>query len=205
MTPIEVLYDTGPRIFVSKAPTGSLLLAYESFASADGEELLVVESDRDIINALRTGERSVRSALEHGSRAWLVVIGHDGSVRSETSVSVSSMPANRLPLAGFTLIPGVMVDEHSTAFARAYNDARAHNELRTRRSVLRAEWATEFWRWLGIHRLPLAASFVLTGVFLGIFGATRPRKVLVATPDLTQLSGKQHYRRDHGAVFPGVE
>lgn len=97
LRPIEVLYEfDGPCIFTAQAPFGALLLAYLMEEPPEGLRYLVTTTTPTTINALKSGQTSVREALLAGA-LWAVDLDHQGTIIRVETTSSRSLAEDALP------------------------------------------------------------------------------------------------------------
>lgn len=95
LEPVEVLVDfDGPRVFTSLAPDGAMLLAY--VCDETGSRLLVVPTDRETVDDLKSGRLALLTAL---TLPWVWLVDRDGSLVSARRTTLGEVPPLNLPLA----------------------------------------------------------------------------------------------------------
>lgn len=103
LSPVETLYDfEGPRLFVTRDSDGEPNLVYWCDESVDFTRYIVVPTSPDRITALKTGELTVRSALDQ-PRCRLVDLRPDGTVAACHFIDFESLPSDVIPSRGTLL------------------------------------------------------------------------------------------------------
>lgn len=103
--PEEILYEfDGPRIFTFRDQDQELFLAYWSDEDDDFNRFVVVPTSSAILKSLKSGETSVREALNQ-PRCWLCDVTHAGDLEKCQRVEFSQIPAECLPAIGTMLLP----------------------------------------------------------------------------------------------------
>ena len=105
--PHEVLYDfDGPRTFTCFDAKGGLCLAHWSDEDRRAIRYLVVPVTESSIQKLKTGEMSLREALDH-PRLSLVEVMHTGEVIDAWQVKMDDLPEDAVPRPGTLLWPSL--------------------------------------------------------------------------------------------------
>jgi uncharacterized protein DUF6575 len=105
IAPLEILYEfDGPRIFSLSGRDGNLLLAYLCDETDSQLNLLLVPSSPGSIERLKSGQLSVRAAL---NQAWVWIISCDRQwkILGAKSASFDELPDAVLPQEGTPLLP----------------------------------------------------------------------------------------------------
>lgn len=102
--PEEVLVDVdGPRLFVTRSPSGGALLAYHAEEADNRLGWVVVPTNERALARLRTGDIALRDAL-HQAWAWAVSQHVHGSVLHARQVAFEDIPDELLPAEGLGLV-----------------------------------------------------------------------------------------------------
>lgn len=103
--PEEALYEfDGPRIFTFRDQDKELFLAYWSDEDDDFNRFVVVPTSSAILTSLKSGEMSVREALNQ-PRCWLCDVAHVGTLEKCQRIEFSQVPEECLPAIGTMLLP----------------------------------------------------------------------------------------------------
>jgi hypothetical protein len=105
--PAEVLYDfDGPRTFTLRDGDDELYLAHWLDEDREAARFVVVPFTDRLLDKLKTGEISVRDALDQ-PRVFTVDVGADATVRGAWRVELSSLPTDALPRPTTMLWPSL--------------------------------------------------------------------------------------------------
>jgi len=105
--PQDVLVDyDGPITFTFRDEVGGLMLAHS--VGADGElvRFVVAPANPATVAGLKPGAISVRAALDQPV-IWLLDIAADGTVASQWTGALSSIPSEVIPAEGVMLLPSL--------------------------------------------------------------------------------------------------
>lgn len=109
--PEEILYAfDGPRIFTFRDQEHELFLAYWSDEDENFNRFVVVPTSSAVVKALKTGETSVREALDQ-PRCWLCDVTRAGDLETCQRVEFSQIPGECLPAIGTMLLPDLAPPE----------------------------------------------------------------------------------------------
>lgn len=105
LQPEDVLYEFEvPCIFTFRMSHGGLALAYlsDDEDALEGLRYIVATTSDSTIIALKTGEISVRDALERGS-LWIVDTDYQSALRNAYETAIDELPHDALPAAATML------------------------------------------------------------------------------------------------------
>jgi len=97
---VEVLYDfDGPRVFKCLEPDGAPLLAYVCDETDTGTRLLVVPTNQETIEGVKSGRIALLTALD---QPWVWLVERDGydKTLSVSRIALSEVPPLNLPQPG---------------------------------------------------------------------------------------------------------